>query len=56
VFNTTYTHLKTIVQSLGAQKLLIFKLLDYFTNVTPNFNNKKTPLIQSFAQKNPKKI
>jgi hypothetical protein len=40
-----------ILQRLGVQKLLIFHSLDYLIKVTPNFNNRKTPLIQSFAQK-----
>ncbi len=30
-----------MVQELGAWKLLIFYSLDYATNVTPNFNNRK---------------
>jgi hypothetical protein len=50
MFNTTYTLLKTIVQRLWVQKLLIFYSLDYPTKVTPNVNNiKKHP--QSFVQK-----
>jgi hypothetical protein len=51
MFNKTYTFKKTIVQILGAQKLLVFKPLDYPTKVTPNFNSRKTFSIQSFAQK-----
>jgi hypothetical protein len=31
------------MQELGAQKLLTFYSLDYLTNITHNFNNKKTP-------------
>jgi hypothetical protein len=39
------------VQKLKAQKLLVFYSLDYPIKVTPNFNNKRMPLTQSFAQK-----
>jgi hypothetical protein len=38
-----YTFKIIIVQELQAHKLLIFYFLNYPTNVTPNFNNKKTP-------------
>ncbi len=48
---TTYTLLKTIVQKLEAQKLMVFYFLDYPIKVTPNFNNNKTPFTQYFAQK-----
>jgi len=50
---TQHVHFKkkTIVQELGAHKLLIFYSLDYPTNVTPTLNNKKTPEIQYFAFK-----
>jgi hypothetical protein len=51
MFDTTYTLLKIIVQRLKVQKLLVFYSLDYLAKVTPNFNNKKTPSTQSFAQK-----
>ncbi len=37
-----YIFKRTIMQKLGAQKLLIFYSLDYPTNVTPNLNNRKT--------------
>jgi hypothetical protein len=51
MLDTTYTFLKTIVQRLGAQKLLVFYSLDYPIKVTPSFNNKKTLSTQSFTQK-----
>jgi hypothetical protein len=41
VFDTTYALLKTIVQILRVQKLLVFYFLDYPTKVTSSFNNKK---------------
>jgi len=51
MLDTTYTFLKTIVQRLGAQKLIVFYSLDYPIKVTPSFNNKKTLSTQSFTQK-----
>jgi hypothetical protein len=42
VWHNLYTLKITIVQELGAKKLIIFCSLDYSINVTPNFNNKKT--------------
>ncbi len=47
---TTYTLLKTIVQGSGVQKHFYFHSLDYPIKVTPNFNNRETPLTQSFVQ------
>jgi hypothetical protein len=34
-----------MVQELGAQNFLIFYSLDYLTYVTPNFNNRKHPIL-----------